>query len=38
MKISNDFEKIAVQNKRKNQLKTVIISAFMVLLSILIVF
>ncbi|VEE23199.1 membrane protein [Streptococcus equinus] len=38
MKISNNFEKIAVQNKRKNQLKIVIISAFMVLLSILIVF
>ena len=38
MTISNDFEKIATKNKRKNRLKTVGISVGMMLISALIIF
>ena len=38
MTISNDFEKIATKNKRKNRLKTVGISVGAMLISALIIF
>ena len=38
MTILNDFEKIAIKNKRKNRLKTVIISVSVMLISALIIF